>query len=338
MLMIDVLTALAFSLYENKGVYALLLGSGVSRDAQIPTGWEITLDLVRRVAALQGVTDQPDWASWHKEQFGKEPSYSELLDQLSATPDERRSILHSYIEPTADDIAEGRKVPTKAHHAIARLVQAGFIRVIITTNFDRLIENAIRDSGVEPTVIKSDDDLKGAVPLIHSRCFVLKVHGDYLDTRIRNTDRELNSYSAAIDALLDSILDEHGLIICGWSGEWDPALRSAITRAPNRRYPLFWATRGALAQTAEDLIKHRAGRSISIDGADSFFEKLEEMVSVQADLQRPNPRSTELLVGSTKKYLGRPEFRIQLDELIGGKVRHIAKAMKAKEFDANGAW
>jgi SIR2-like domain len=336
--MIDVLTALAFSLYENKGVYALLLGSGVSRDAQIPTGWEITLDLVRRFAALQGVTDQPDWASWHKEQFDKEPSYSELLDQLSATPDERRSILHSYIEPTADDIAEGRKVPTKAHHAIARLVRAGFIRVIITTNFDRLIENALRDAGVEPTVIKSDDDIKGAVPLTHSRCFVVKVHGDYLDTRIRNTDRELSSYSTETDALLDRIIDEHGLIICGWSGEWDPALRAAITRAPNRRYPLFWATRRALAQTAEDLNKHRAGRSIPIASADSFFEKLEEMVSVQADLQRTNPRSTELLVSSTKKYLGRPEFRIQLDELIGGELRHIAKSMEAKEFDANGGW
>jgi hypothetical protein len=80
-LMIDALTSLAFSLYENKGVYALLLGSGVSRAAQIPTGWEITLDLVRRVAALQGIPEQPDWAAWHKENFGKEPSYSELLDQ-----------------------------------------------------------------------------------------------------------------------------------------------------------------------------------------------------------------------------------------------------------------
>jgi hypothetical protein len=336
--MIDVITPLGFSLYENKGVYALLLGSGVSRAAQIPTGWEVTLDLVRRVAALQGITEQPDWAAWHKEQFGQEPSYSEILDQLSPTPDERRSILHSYIEPTADDVTEGRKVPTKAHHAIARLVQAGFIRVIITTNFDRLIENALRDAGVEPTVIKSDDDLKGAMPLTHSRCFVVKVHGDYLDTRIRNTDRELSSYSTETDALLDRIIDEHGLIICGWSGEWDPALRAAITRAPNRRYPLFWAVRGALAQTAEDLINHRAGRSIPIEGADSFFEKLEEMVSVQADLQRPNPRSTELLVGSTKKYLGRPEFRIQLDELIGGEVRHIAKAMQAREFDPSGPW
>jgi hypothetical protein len=96
------MTALAFSLYENKGVYALVLGSGVSRAAQIPTGWEVTLDLVRRVAALKGITDQPDWAAWHKEQFGKAPSYSELLDQLSTTPDERRSILNGFIEPTAE--------------------------------------------------------------------------------------------------------------------------------------------------------------------------------------------------------------------------------------------
>jgi hypothetical protein len=68
--MIDVQTAL----YENKGVYALLLGSGVSRAAQIPTGWEVTLDLVIRVAALKGVTHQPDWAAWYKAQFDKEPS------------------------------------------------------------------------------------------------------------------------------------------------------------------------------------------------------------------------------------------------------------------------
>lgn len=93
--MIDATTALAFSMYENRGVYALLLGSGVSRAAQIPTGWEITLDLARRVAGLTGVPDQPDWAKWHHEQFGKEPSYPELLDHLSTTADERRSILHS---------------------------------------------------------------------------------------------------------------------------------------------------------------------------------------------------------------------------------------------------
>jgi hypothetical protein len=42
----DPTTQLAFSMFENTGVYAELLGSGVSRSAGIPTGWEITLELV----------------------------------------------------------------------------------------------------------------------------------------------------------------------------------------------------------------------------------------------------------------------------------------------------
>ena len=52
--MIDPINSLAFSVHANRGVYALLLGSGVSRAAKIPTGWEITLDLIRRLAALSG--------------------------------------------------------------------------------------------------------------------------------------------------------------------------------------------------------------------------------------------------------------------------------------------
>ena len=321
--MIDPIAALAFSIYENKGVYCLLLGSGVSRPSEIPTGWEITLDLVSRVAALQGVKDEPDWAKWYKATFGKEPTYSELLDQLASTPDERRSVLHSYIEPNADDIAAGRKIPTRAHQAIARLVAAGHVRVIITTNFDRLIENALRENGVEPTVIASDDALQGAVPLIHSRCYVVKIHGDYLDTRIRNTDTELGAYTPGLNTLLDRIIDEHGLIVCGWSGDWDPALRAAITRAPNRRYPMFWAARRQMSPVAETLVGHRAGRVIAVEGADAFFERLESLVSAQAEAQRPNPRSVELMVTSAKKFLAHAEFRIQLDELIGGELRRI---------------
>ena len=57
---IDHLTRISFSIYENRGVYALLVGSGLSRAAEIPTGWEITVDLIRRVAMAQGEKEQPD--------------------------------------------------------------------------------------------------------------------------------------------------------------------------------------------------------------------------------------------------------------------------------------
>ena len=53
----NTLTTIAFSMYSNKGVYALLLGSGISKSAGIPTGWDVTIDLIRKLAAQNGETD-----------------------------------------------------------------------------------------------------------------------------------------------------------------------------------------------------------------------------------------------------------------------------------------
>lgn len=334
--MIDPATALAFSVFENPGVFALVLGSGVSRAAEIPTGWEITLNLTARIGALESAGDQADWAAWHTQRFGEAPNYSKLLDALSSTPDERRAIIHRFIEPTAQDIEEGRKVPTAAHRAIARLVRDGFIRVIITTNFDRLMENALRDEGVEPLVIKSEDDLAGATPLIHTRCLVLKLHGDYLDTRIRNTEDELSAYSPALNSCLDRIFDEHGLVIAGWSADWDTALRSAIVRAPNRRYPLFWTSRGELGDFAKDMVAARSGRVITVDSANTLFERLQRDIETQATLLRPNPLSVELMVASAKRYLAKPEHRIQLSDLVGDAARRTRLLVAEGDFGVNG--
>jgi hypothetical protein len=71
--MIDPILSLAFSMHSNKGVYALLLGSGVSRSAGIPTGWEIVLDLVRKIASLKGADCGPDPAAWYARTFKKDP-------------------------------------------------------------------------------------------------------------------------------------------------------------------------------------------------------------------------------------------------------------------------
>ncbi len=54
--MIDPVHSLAFSIQANRGVYAVLIGSGVSRAAKIPTGWEITLDLIHKLAKLRNET------------------------------------------------------------------------------------------------------------------------------------------------------------------------------------------------------------------------------------------------------------------------------------------
>ena len=65
-----------------------------------------------------------------------------------------------------------------------------------------------------------------------------------LDGRIKNTAAELQEYDPALGDLLDRIFADFGLIVCGWSADWDVGLRDAIDRSPNRRFSLYWAARG----------------------------------------------------------------------------------------------
>ena len=179
--MISPVESLAFSMHANPGVYAVLAGSGLSRAARIPTGWEITLELVRKLAAVRGKRCDPDPEQWHRKTFGKEPNYSDLLDAVCRTPAERQQLLQSYVEPSEEEREEGAKQPTTAHRAIAALAAQGFIRVIVTTNFDRLFETALEAETVRPVVVSSPDQVRGALPLLHTSCYVVKLLGDYLD-------------------------------------------------------------------------------------------------------------------------------------------------------------
>lgn len=334
--MIDPLHSLAFSVQANPGVYAVLVGSGVSRSAQISTGWEITLDFVRKLAEVAGETCGTDPALWYRERYGKEPDYSDLLDALAKTPAERQQLLRAYLEPSEEERADGLKAPTAAHRAIASLAAKGYIRIIITTNFDRLIEMALAEVGVVPTVLSSQDQVHGAVPLIHTRCCVFKVHGDYLDTRIRNTPAALETYPKEFDNLLARILDDFGLIVCGWSAEWDTALRATVERAVSRRFSHFWAVRGEPSNAARRLIRHRQAQMLPIADADSFFSELGRLVEVLEQFSRPHPMSTEVAVASLKGYLTEPKYRIRLADLVSGEVDRVLNAASNTAFALQG--
>ena len=123
-------------------------------------------------------------------------------------------------------------MPSSAHRSIAALVVEGLVSVIVTTNFDRLLERAIADAGIEPVVIATPDAARGAEPFAHSDITIVKVNGDYLSPNLKNTVDELASYDADTDRVLDQVFDQYGLIVCGWSADWDTALRSAPVPHP----------------------------------------------------------------------------------------------------------
>lgn len=335
MTLIDPVQSLAFSMQANPGAYALLLGSGVSRGAGIPTGWEIVLDLLGKLATVSGQPPNANLEEWYTKNYGIAPDYSQLLDALAKTQAERQQLLRPYFEPTQEDREDGLKQPTTAHRAIAQLAVGGYIKVIVTVNFDRLIEQALEDAGIVPTVLSSPDQIAGALPLIHTPCCVLKVHGDYLDTRIRNSPTELQEYPQEVNQLLARIFDEFGVIVCGWSAAWDDALRKAIERAPSRRFTTYWALKGEVTDEAKRLIDHRAAQVIPITTADDFFQTLQQTVESLEEYAKPHPLSTAATVAALKRYLLRSEDRIRLEDLIDATVEQVVNTTREEGLNAS---
>lgn len=325
--MLDPMIPLALGLHSGKGVYALLLGSGISSNSGIFTGWKIVVDLIQKMAALNGKDCGDDPAAWYFTEFGKEPDYSDLLAIIAGTSTERMQILKSYFEPTPEEIEQNLKVPTAAHKAIAALVAEGYIRVIVTTNFDRLMERALEAVNVTPVVISSADDVRGAVPLPHSPCTIFKVHGDYLDSRLKNTPGELSKYDPPTRKLLGRIFDEYGLIVCGWSAEWDIDLRGAIERCPTRRYTTYWSAFKGVTDHAAGLCQKRAAQIIDGMDADTFFKRLGEKVTALRDMEANHPLSAPMAVATVKRYLPNKRDEIRVHDLVIGEAGRVATTL-----------
>ena len=318
--MIDLGLTLALSLHSAPRTMAVLLGSGISRSAGIPTGWEIVLDLVQKLARLEKEKCDPAPEKWYIQKYGSAPDYAKLLSAVAKTPAARQALLRGYFEPNEEERAEGLKAPTTAHKAIAQLVRMDFIRVIVTTNFDRLMEKALEDEGIVPSVIATSDALNGALPLTHSRCTVIKVHGDYLDSRIRNTPDELAQYDQQLNSLLDRVFSEYGMIVSGWSADYDTALRAAITRHINGRFPWYWTIRGTCSGAAQQLINHTKSTTVSISDADTFFSSLVEKIQSLNDMAGQITLPVKMAQATLKRIMLDPMQEPRVHDLMNTQI------------------
>lgn len=77
-------------MHAQPGVYAVLLGSGVSTGAGMPTGWGVVKELVRRLAVAEHPDDpaslaaaQADPEQWWRGNHGGDLGYSSLLEALA---------------------------------------------------------------------------------------------------------------------------------------------------------------------------------------------------------------------------------------------------------------
>jgi hypothetical protein len=276
---LDPIMSLAIALAEAPGSCACLLGAGVSVDADVPTGWGIFQDGLRRLYQQESETNtaptEEELTAWLVGRGYDILGYSSLLDLITPDPAVRRQMLAGYFDGVD---------PGPAHELLAELAATGVIKVFITTNFDRLLEQALRARGIEPVVVSDDATLKAAPKREHSDVFIVKAHGDYMQETIRNTPSELAELDPELAAELQRIADNYGVLVIGWSGR-DAAL-AEILRKRNSRYGMWWLSITDLPEDeTQALIETTGSRTIVRAGAAEFLAELKRRLDAHAQYQ-----------------------------------------------------
>jgi hypothetical protein len=177
--------------------FVLMLGAGASLSSGVKTTKTIMEELVTRYP------QEPAGAS-------VEDSFDKLWRE--ASPDQRDLMLASYLKCS----------PSAGYGRLAELIQLEFFDIVITFNFDNLLEDALNAIGFDDykTIIRGETDPNALPRLIRNkepRVKILKMHGS-----LRSADyflfskEEMANYPENLETLFDE-LTRSDVVICGYA-------------------------------------------------------------------------------------------------------------------------
>lgn len=286
---------------------AWLLGAGASADASVPTASQ----LVDQLLATRFCTEHqvlPETlradARWRERvratysgqgglpAFEDPAFYSAIFEETYRDRDARaRFILEQC----------GHRTPHLGQQILAGLVAAKLAPLLITTNFDTLIEDAItpmlQDTDQRLTTLYPESaELAPFTAALDTQPLLIKIHGTMGAVTLRNTTTELAEHDAELRDAVVSRLSRFGLIVVGYSGR-DPVVMRMLESVLDNPTPypsgLTWVNRPEddLPSTVTDLLD-RARRTgvepvhhIVASSMVDLMTQLEYAVELPADVR-----------------------------------------------------
>lgn len=231
------------------------LGAGASASAGIPTAWNMIWDFKRTFYCSEQRIPKTFVENLNDERV-RLRIQSYLDDRGDCPPlnsPEEYSFYFERVYPSAGDrqhyidqlIRKG--TPSYGHVVLASLLRVGRSKVVWTTNFDRVLEDALHplleSSGDLVVADLNRPDLGTEALRKHRYPLYVKLHGDFQSKKLKNTTEELQSQDATHRRNLVRACGEWGLAVVGFSGR-DASIMDALEEGieGGRGYPdgLYW--------------------------------------------------------------------------------------------------
>lgn len=235
-----------------------LFGAGTSVSAGLPTAYDLIWDFKRRIycseqgIALNRFSNLSD--------RGLRNQIQSYFDKSENCPSKDAPQEYSYYFERAfpkaidrkeylDNLLSGMQL-SYGHKVIGLLMKKGHINYLFTTNFDKAFENTAvqvfqnTEDWYKTDLDSADNGLRlfqaSKVPLI------IKMHGDYLSEKLKNTTEELQFQDCKLRHILTTTSYTHGIGMMGYSGRDESvmeALHSALEQDNCFPNGIFWFSR-----------------------------------------------------------------------------------------------
>ena len=129
-------------------------------------------------------------------------------------------------------------------------------------------------------------------------------------------------------ALVRRVVTDYGLLVAGWSVEYNPALRDLVAA----HYPRDSRWAGSV-QARSDLQRNRSPRIkkalVLQTTADDAFGDLADEVESMHDRQARNPLTLEVAVSRIKRQLARPQLpAIAAHDMLAGEFARLREFLR----------